>query len=73
MFTGIRIVRTDGNPVSFAGIILRNVVGYFLSVVTFGLGFLLALLNIKGRALHDFIAGTVVVYGQKRVAKEILE
>lgn len=73
MFTGLRIVRNDGNPVTFVGILLRNVVGYFLSVLTFGLGFLLALFNIKGRALHDFLAGTIVVYGQKRVAKEVLE
>lgn len=73
MFTGLRIVRNDGKAVSFAGIFLRNVIGYLLSVLTFGLGFLLALFNIKGRALHDFLAGTVVVYGQKRVAKEVLE
>ncbi len=73
MFTGIRIVRNDGKAVSFTGVLLRNIVGYFLSIITLGLGFVLALFNIKGRALHDFIAGTVVVYGQKRVTKEILE
>lgn len=73
MLTGLRIVRKDGKAVSFAGILLRNLIGYFISVITFGLGFLLALLNIKGRALHDFLAGTVVVYGQKRIAKEVIE
>ncbi len=73
MFTGLRIVRNDGEAVSFVGILLRNIIGYLLSALTFGLGFLLALFNIKGRALHDFLAGTVVVYGQKRVAKEVLE
>ncbi len=73
MFTGLRIVRNNGEAVSLVGILLRNVIGYLLSVLTFGLGFLLALFNVKGRALHDFLAGTVVVYGQKRVAKEVLE
>jgi len=27
-------------------------------------------LNQKGRALHDFLAGTVVVYGRRRTEKK---
>lgn len=73
MLTGLRIVKKDGKSASFGAVLLRNLLGYFITVLTVGLGFLLALFNIKGRALHDFLAGTVVVYGQKRVAKEILE
>lgn len=73
MLTGLRIVGKDGKPASFVAILLRNLLGYFITVLTIGLGFLLALFNIKGRALHDFLAGTVVVYGQKRVAEEIVE
>jgi uncharacterized RDD family membrane protein YckC len=40
---------------------LRHTVGYLASLVTLGLGFLLAAFNREGRALHDLIAGTVVV------------
>lgn len=73
MLTGLKIVSKDGSPASFGAILLRNLIGYFLTGITFGLGFLLALFSIKGRALHDFLAGTIVVYGQQRVAKEIIE
>jgi uncharacterized RDD family membrane protein YckC len=59
--TGLRIVRRDGQPVSVARSLLRHLVGYPLSFLTLGLGFLLAAFNNNGRALHDVVAGTVVV------------
>ena len=59
--TGLRIERTDGQLPGIARILLRNFVGYPLSLLLFGLGFLLAAVNPSGRALHDLIAGTVVV------------
>jgi uncharacterized RDD family membrane protein YckC len=59
--TGLRIERTDGQPPGIGRILLRNFVGYPLSLLLFGLGFLLAAVNPSGRALHDLIAGTVVV------------
>jgi uncharacterized RDD family membrane protein YckC len=59
--TGLRVERRDGEPVGFARAMLRHTVGYLASLVTLGLGFLLAALNREGRALHDLIAGTVVV------------
>jgi uncharacterized RDD family membrane protein YckC len=34
-----------------------------------GLGFLLAAFTPSGRALHDYIAGTIVVFGKKRALK----
>src|SRR5437016_7883875 len=52
---------TDGQLPGIARILLRNFVGYPLSLLLFGLGFLLAAVNPSGRALHDLIAGTVVV------------
>jgi uncharacterized RDD family membrane protein YckC len=36
-------------------------VGYPLSLVTLGIGFLLVAVSVHGRGLHDIIAGTVVV------------
>jgi uncharacterized RDD family membrane protein YckC len=68
MLVGIRIVRRDGTRVHVAGILLRNLVGYFITVFTFGLGFLFAGLNDSGRALHDYLAGTIVIRGRRRPA-----
>ena len=67
MLTGLRIVKSDGKSPSFLSLIIRHFVGYPLTILTGGLGFLFSLVNIKGRALHDFLAGTVVIYGQKQV------
>lgn len=59
---GLRIQRVDagGNP-GIARAFLRHFIGYPLSLVTFGIGFLLTAVTVHGRGLHDMIAGTVVV------------
>jgi uncharacterized RDD family membrane protein YckC len=59
--TGLRIERRDGVPLSLGRSCLRHLVGYALTLATLGLGFLVAAFNIEGRALHDYVAGTVVV------------
>ncbi|MGI8734671.1 MAG: RDD family protein [Pyrinomonadaceae bacterium] len=59
--TGLRIERLDGGEPGIGGALLRHFVGYPVSLLTLGLGFLLAALSTRGRALHDLIAGTVVV------------
>jgi uncharacterized RDD family membrane protein YckC len=66
MFTGLTIVGSDGLPLSLVRIIKRNVLGYFLTAATLGIGFLAGALNRSGRTLHDVVAGTVVVQGRKR-------
>lgn len=66
MLTGIRIVARDGRPPSFLQLLLRHTVGYFLTAVTLGLGFLSSALSQKGRALQDMIGGTIVIYGRRR-------
>jgi uncharacterized RDD family membrane protein YckC len=59
--TGLRIQRTEsGNP-GIGRALLRHFVGYPLSLVTLGIGFLLVAVSVHGRGLHDIIAGTVVV------------
>ena len=73
MLTGIRIVQKDGSPPTFLQLLLRHTIGYFLTALTGGLGFLFSALNEKGRALQDLIGGTVVIYGKQRIAKEITE
>ena len=66
--TGLRIERVDGGNLSWVRVLLRHFVGYPLSLITLGLGFLLAVFNPHGRALHDLLAGTIVVrdVGQRR-------
>lgn len=59
--TGLRIERTDGLPLSVSRAALRHIVGYAVTLLTLGIGFLVAAFNVEGRALHDLIAGTVVV------------
>lgn len=59
--TGLRIERTNGHTVSPGRIVLRHFVGYPLSILTLGIGFLVAAFNSRGRALQDVIADTVVV------------
>jgi uncharacterized RDD family membrane protein YckC len=69
MLCGLRIVRSDGKQASIGKIALRNTVGYLATALTMGLGFLLAAFTPSGRALHDYIAGTIVVFGKKRALK----
>ena len=59
--TDLRIERTDGRPLSYPRSVLRHVLGYALTLATLGIGFLIAALTPDGRALHDLVAGTVVV------------
>jgi uncharacterized RDD family membrane protein YckC len=59
--TGLRIERADGQPLSFGRACLRHLLGYPVSMILGGLGFLLATVTPRSRALHDYIAGTVVV------------
>ena len=58
---GLRIERRDGVPLSFGRALVRHLVGYPLTLLTLGLGFLFAAFDPQGRALHDWLAGTVVV------------
>ncbi len=59
--TGLRIERTNGEAPGLGRALLRHFVGYPLSLLTLGFGFLIATLSSRGRGLHDLIAGTVVV------------
>jgi uncharacterized RDD family membrane protein YckC len=59
--TGLHIERLSGEQLSFGRAALRHFVGYAASTLTLGFGFLIAAFGARGRALHDFIAGTVVV------------
>lgn len=58
---GLRILRADGSEIGIGRAFLRHFVGYPLSFITLGLGFLVAAFTMRGRGLHDLIANTVVV------------
>ena len=67
MVTGLTILNMDGTNIRLGRILLRNVLGYFISALTLGLGFLIAALSPSGRALHDLLSQTVVVRGRKKL------
>jgi uncharacterized RDD family membrane protein YckC len=67
--TGLRIERRDdGGPPGWVRVLVRHFIGYPLSFLTLGMGFLMAAFNAHGRALHDLLTGTIVVrdVGQRR-------
>lgn len=68
MLAGITMVKKDGSPARLGNLLRRNVLGYLLTTVTLGFGFLIAGLNKSGRSLHDYIGGTTVIQGKKRRA-----
>ena len=58
---GIRVVATDGDPITPRQAVVRTV-SLPLSFLILGLGFIGILLNKDRHALHDRLAKTVVVY-----------
>lgn len=63
-FTRIRVAKADGSPLTAWTLFLREFIGKFLSSLTFLIGYLIALGKQK-RALHDYVAGTVVIRAGK--------
>lgn len=59
--TGLRIERISGGAPGIPRALLRHFIGYPLSLLLFGLGFLVVTVSSSGRSLHDLIAGTIVV------------
>jgi uncharacterized RDD family membrane protein YckC len=68
--TGLRVVNMDGTAPSLGTMALRQTAGYLITLVTLGLGFIIACLNTNGRAVHDYVAGTMVIYADRRVRRE---
>lgn len=67
---GLTILKSDGTPLDLRSLVLRNIVGYILTLLTGGIGFLISAVNSSGRALHDFVGGTVVVRGRKTLREK---
>ncbi len=65
--TGLTILHKDGTKIGISTLLKRNLLGYFVTLLTFGIGFLIAALSRSGRSLNDLIGGTVVVRGRKKL------
>jgi uncharacterized RDD family membrane protein YckC len=63
MLMGVRVVRTNGEPVTF-GVALRRWIGYYISAILF-LGFFWVLLDARRQGWHDKIGNTYVIYAWK--------
>jgi uncharacterized RDD family membrane protein YckC len=61
----LRVVDVHGSPPGLGRSVLR-LVGLFLAIAPLFAGFLPVLLDRRRRGLHDFLAGTVVVYADRR-------
>lgn len=57
---GIRVVSADGAPLRISQSFMRAI-GYFISAAPMQLGFALAFITDKHRALHDLFARTMVI------------
>ena len=60
MVMGIEIITVDGEDID-SGTALLRYIGYWVSVITLGFGFLMIANTSQKRGLHDYIAGTVVI------------
>ncbi|NOV00342.1 RDD family protein [Paenibacillus planticolens] len=61
MILGVRVVRNDGKPLSWGAVLLREIVGKFVSGIILLIGYIIAGMDSEKRALHDRMAGTRVV------------
>lgn len=67
MALGLRVVRTDGQPLDWLTAFMREVVGKTLSTLPLLLGYLWAFFHPRRQAWHDLIADTLVVrVGQEK-------
>ncbi len=60
-FLGLRVYRMDGKPLTLTRSV-RRYVGYLLSFLAFGLGFIWIAIDDQRQGFHDIFANTCVVY-----------
>lgn len=58
---GIKVVRSNGELLTFLRAGLRGTIGYYISSLIFSLGYLWAAFDEQGQAWHDMIFDTLVV------------
>jgi predicted Zn finger-like uncharacterized protein len=57
----IKVIRTDGNQISYGRAALREVFGKVVSAILLGIGYLMVAFDSKKQGLHDKIADTYVI------------
>jgi uncharacterized RDD family membrane protein YckC len=57
----IKVIRTDGAPITYGRAALREVLGKFVSGILLGIGYLMVAFDSKKQGLHDKIADTYVI------------
>ncbi len=60
MAVGVKVVMANGEPIEFGAACLRYI-GYWLSGLILGIGYLMIAFSAEKRGLHDNIAGTIVI------------
>lgn len=58
---GIKVIRTDGEPVGFFRAGLRGTAGYWISGLILGLGYIWAVFDSGRQAWHDKLFNTIVI------------
>lgn len=58
---GLRVMRDQDNPVISFSVAVGRLVTMALSTLTLGVGYVMAAFTDRKRALHDMLAGTVVI------------
>jgi uncharacterized RDD family membrane protein YckC len=65
---GIRISKIDGSSPGLGTMLMRNLVAGIVYALTLGVGLIVSVIMVAARedkrAIHDFIAGTEVIYHQ---------
>lgn len=67
MIAGLRIVTKKGEHPSPGTIALRQLAGYAATLASLGIGFFISVFGRKGRALHDYLTGTMVIHARSRI------
>jgi len=57
---GLRVIRVTGEQVGYGRAFVRYL-GYIVSLLFFGLGFIMIAVDRNKRGVHDLIAGTCVI------------
>ncbi len=71
----IRVVKVDGSKAGLLPMIIREVLGFFIYSVTFGLAAIASAIMVSvrkdKRSLHDLLAGTYVTFGEPEAFKQM--
>jgi predicted Zn finger-like uncharacterized protein len=61
MAVRVKVIRTDGSPITYGRAFLRETLGKFLSGIILGVGYFMIAFDAQKQGLHDKIADTYVI------------